>query len=112
MDRKKKKFDQMIWDAFSQDNNYDKLKHQLCNIRKSMYGHTAFRNLAVKDQFSLSVTIGIISCQSSRYSMNKISIFNKNTNAVFEYAPEEGFKPTETININHNSLPSANKTGK
>lgn len=58
---KNKKFEALIWDAFSKETNYDSLKHKLIRIRNTMIGsNIVFSKLPVKTQFDFCVTIGII----------------------------------------------------
>lgn len=100
MTPKEKKFEQFIWDGYSQLDTYDSIRYKLIRIRDIMArSHASFSALSAKMQYSYCVTIGIIVVQSTTKDLRKLSL-SKDKDEVFEYSIEEGYVPPNTIKIN------------
>lgn len=96
---KDEKFQDIIWNTYSQNNNYDKLKHQLNRVRGLMIKHRSFNAMSAKEQFDQSVTICIIANQSTRKTVSGISIIEEKKEQKFEYAVEEDYKEPKRIEL-------------
>ena len=96
---KGKIFEKLIWDAYSQLDNYDRLRYKLFRIKEIMSKHnTSFSKLPVKTQFDYCVTIGIIVVQSATKDLRQFSL-SKDKNEKFEYSIDEGYVPPVSMDI-------------
>lgn len=92
MNKKDIEFEEMIWDAYSQNENYDRIRFQLKRAKKIMSdSHKSFRDLPTKDQYDYCITIGIIVNQSTTKDLRQLSLGSRNKNEVFKYSLLEGF---------------------
>lgn len=97
---KNKAFEELIWKAYSQEKNFDQLRHQLIRCRDIMSkSQKTFVKMPIQQQFDYCVTIGIIVVQSTTKDLRKISILKKNKNEPFPYSLMEGFVEPTPIKI-------------
>lgn len=96
---KEKQFEQLIWDSYSQLDNYDSMRYKLIRIRDIMSkSHKSFTELSAQRQYDYCITIGIIVVQSTTKDLRQLSL-SKNKNEVFEYSIDEGFVPPVPIEL-------------
>jgi hypothetical protein len=103
MDRKLKKFNDLIFELFNDSKHYDKINFSFSKIRKILIEDTPeFENLSVQFQFELISTIYHISVGSKRGVMNDISIFmlKEKDKHTKKYDIDYGFIQPEYIEIN------------
>jgi len=99
MDKKTKQYENFIWDAFSQANNYDSIRYQLIRIRNIMSEKQIhYVKMSAKMQFDFAVTIGIIVAESTTKDLRQLSL-SKDKKEVFEYSVHEGYVPAVPIEI-------------
>lgn len=99
MKLKEKQFEQLIWDSYSQLDNYDSMRYKLIRIRDIMSkSHKSFAELPAQKQYDYCITIGIIVVQSTTKDLRQLSL-SKNKNEVFEYSIDEGFVPPVPIEL-------------
>ena len=104
MDKKTRQYENLIWDAYSQANNYDSMRYQLIRIRNIMSEkQITFRNMSAKKQFDFAITIGIIVAQSTTKDLRKLSL-SKDKSEVFEYSVHEGYVPPVPIEISNRKM--------
>lgn len=100
MKLKEKQFEQLIWDSYSQLDNYDSMRYKLIRIRDIMSkSHKSFAELSAQRQYDYCITIGIIVVQSTSKDLNRLRVISKPKDEVFEYSIDEGFVPPVPIEL-------------
>jgi hypothetical protein len=65
-------FEKLIFKSYGQDKNYDRLRHNILNIRQSMFDrHKCFKSMSLKRQFEYCETIGVIAVHTQLQHMNE-----------------------------------------
>jgi len=92
-------FDNHIFKLFHDEDNYDKLKHQLNRARSIMMErHECFRNKSAYRQFEYCVSICIIAVQTSTKDLRQFRL-SGDMNEVFKYALNEGYNKPNVIEL-------------
>ncbi|MFC0182728.1 hypothetical protein SAMN04515674_12149 [Pseudarcicella hirudinis] len=96
--KKDKQFEQLVFDYYGQDKNFDKLKYHLLRIRQMMSKHSYFKKMPAKEQFNQCGTIACIAYHTSRADLAEVSI-RTDKEKHFEYAVGEGYIPPSIVDI-------------
>lgn len=97
---RKENFDILIFKSYSQDKNYDRLRHNLHNIRESMLKrHESFKKLSLKMQFEYCETIGVIAVHTQLQHMNENRPLSHPEKKVYSYSIDRNWKEIKPIEI-------------
>lgn len=103
---KTEKFNNLIFETYGQNKNFDMIAHNLKRIRKIMESsHETFKLFSAKKQFDFCITIGIIVVQSTTYEIRNLGIIKKSENEILEYSVNEYYKEPKIIEINKQIQP-------
>lgn len=90
---KLKLFEAMIWKHYSQEKDFDLIRHKLLRARAIMIErHKSFSKMSVDEQFDYASTIVVIAVQSSTKAIRKIRIISEPSKEPLKYALEEGYE--------------------
>lgn len=94
---KEEKFNDLIFKSFKGNDHYESIKYGMNRARSLMLKHIVFENASAHHQYDMCMTIYIIATQSSSKTMYNFRIIKRPEERIFEYALDEGFKPSESI---------------
>ncbi len=90
---KNKLFENLIFNKFGQDANYDRLRHNILNIRETMSeNHKSFRTLSAQRQFDWCSTIGVIAVHTQLQHMNENKPLSNPENKKYSHSIDRGWK--------------------
>lgn len=91
-------FERLIFKSYSKSKNYDKIRHNILNIRQSMSDrHICFKSMSKKRQFEYCETIGLIVIQTNRQHMNENRPLYFPENKRYEYSIDRDWKEAKYI---------------
>ena len=105
MENKNKKFNNLVFETFNTLEFFDKINYSFKKIRKVLIEDTPeFKNLSVKLQFDLCLSIYHVCINSKRSMMNDISILldKDKDESIKKYDIEYGFIEPQYIEIINN----------
>jgi hypothetical protein len=89
---KNKIFETLIFKQFGQDNNYDRLRHNILNIRETMSeNHKSFRTLSAQRQLDYCSAIGVIAVHTQLQHMNENRPLSKPENNRYSHSIDRGW---------------------
>jgi hypothetical protein len=93
-------FEKLIFKHLGQDPNFDRLKHNLLNIRESMLKrHKDFKLMSIKKQFEYCNTIGVIVVHTQLQTLNENMPLSLPKDNYYKYSIDRNFKKIKLINL-------------
>ncbi len=93
-------FEKLIFKHFGQDNNFDRLKHNLLNIRQSMLQrHKDFKLMSIKKQFEYCNTIGVIVIHTQLQNLNENMPLSLPKDKFYKYSIDRNYKELKLITL-------------
>ena len=94
------KFNDLIFETFKDEIDFDLIKHSLNNIRKTLIkNHKSFLKFSIKEQYLYCCTIGTIVIHSKLQHMDEHKILSLPKNKYYEYSIDRDFKKIKPILI-------------
>lgn len=100
--KKKKRFNDLLFKELNDSKYYDKLCYEFNRIRNNMIEYSPeFNNLSIDKQYHQCFAIWRMIVTGKRATMKMISLFNRNIDEdIKKYDIEYGYKPPEYIDVN------------
>ena len=93
-------FEKLIFKSYGQDNNYDRLKHNILNIRQSMIDrHKCFKSMSLKRQFEYCETIGVIAVHTQLQHMNENRPLTLPEDKYYKYSIDRDWKDVKYVEL-------------
>lgn len=85
---------------FGQDKNYDRIRHNILNIRATMSeNHKSFRTLSAQRQFEYCSTIGVIAVHTQLQHMNENKPISKPENRRYSHSIDRDWKGVKVFEV-------------
>lgn len=95
-------FEKLIFNSYGQDNNFDRLRHNLLNIRKSMSDrHSCFKRMSLKRQFEYCETVGVIAVHTQLQHMNENRPITLPEDKQYKYSIDRNWKNVKYVELRH-----------
>lgn len=93
-------FERLIFKSYGQDENYDRLRHNLLNIRQSMLDrHKCFKSMSVKRQYEYCETIGVIAVHTQLQHMNENRPLTLPEDKRYKYSIDRDWKEIKYVEL-------------
>lgn len=93
-------FEKLIFDAYGQNKNYDRLKHNMLNVRTSMLSrHADFKRMSLKKQFEYCETIGVIAVHTLLQHMNENRPLTKPKDVYYKQSIDRDWNDIKYIEL-------------
>jgi hypothetical protein len=97
-------FEDHVFKAFSQNEQYDKLLHQLKEIRRHLMEHDTFKRMKTKGQYDMCITVALIVTNTVHGQVIRDMPLSRSKEDGGRYDIISRFKAPEMININSQKL--------
>ena len=93
-----KAFEKLIFKSYGQVKNYDKLKHNLLNIRQTMLERqNCFKSMSLKRQFNFCETISTIALHTLLQHMNENRPITVQEDKHYKYSIDRNWKVVKYV---------------
>lgn len=93
-------FENLIFKSYGQDNNYDRLRHNILNIRQTMLDrHVCFGKMSKKKQFNYCETIGVIAVHTQLQHMNENRPLTLPEDKIYKYSIDRNWKKVKYVDL-------------
>jgi len=95
-------FEKLIFKSYGQDKNYDRLRHNLLNIRQSLFDrHKCFKSMPLKRQFEYCETIGVIAVHTQLQYMNENRPLTLSEDKRYKYSIDRDWQDVKYVELQH-----------
>ena len=93
-------FEKLIFKSYGQDKSYDRLRHNILNIRQSMFDrHKCFKSMSLKRQFEYCETIGVIAVHTQLQHMNENRPLTLPEDKRYKYSIDRDWKDVKYVEL-------------